>query len=196
VKSLVDKASVMRDALMAELESNRRLVRLLGAIFCILAMYIVAGLNDKNENLAISLAQMQSQASRSVDADDLQRWAERLATEEETQSVLVKGCWTAPSARLASADMQTLLQQLTGTYSIDNVRLTLSPPLAHKIGRREAWEIRAQIVGKATSSNLLSFVDALDKPSSYFAVERLLFSENRNGLLNLMLYACFVEDSQ
>jgi len=196
VKLLADKASMMQGALLAELGSNRRLVRLFLAVFYILAIYIVFGLNDKNESLAIVLAQMESQASRSVGLDDLQRWAERLATEEETESVLVKGCWSAPSAGLASADMQTLLQQLTGTYLIKNVRLTLSPPLTHEIAGREAWEIRAQIVGKATSSNLLSFVDALDKPSSYFAVERLLFSENRNGLLNLMLYACFVEDPQ
>jgi hypothetical protein len=196
VKLLVDKASVMRVALMAELESNRRLIRLLWATFYILAMYIFAGLNDKNESLAIVLAQMERQASRSVDVDDLQRWAERLVTEEETQSVLVKGCWSAPSARLASADMQTLLQQLTGTYLIKNVRLTLSPPLTQQIAGREAWEIRAQIVGKATPSKLLSFVNALDKPSSYFGIERLLFSEKRNGLLNLMLYACFVEDPQ
>jgi hypothetical protein len=187
---------MMLGVFRAELESNRRLVRLIWSGLYILAVYIVVGLYDENERLTILLDQVQSQVSRTVGINDQQRWRESLALEEQAQSVFLKRCWVAPSGGLAKADMQTLLQQLARTYEIGQVRLTLSSPIAHRIGNQAVWEVRAQMTGKATPSNMLNFVNSLDKPSAYFAVERLYFSEKRSGSLNLMLHGCFVEEAQ
>lgn len=188
-KSIVNK-------LAAEFHTNLRIRRMAWLIAYILVLYMILGLSDFNTALREKTAAMQVEISRIARGSDTteQIWTERLAAEETAQQQLTQSCWQAKNARLASADMQTELQQFYRTFDLANSRLALSDPEALELNNGIAvWVIRGDVRGRINLNRLPSLVNALESGENRFFLREVRFVRQRNsGTLDIMLAACFV----
>ena len=90
--------------------------------------------------------------------------------------------------------MQTALQQLMTSHNLVNSRLTLSAPESYSLDLGEFWLIRAQLRGRVERGTVPVLAHALIDPVRYFQIEALHYIENRSGVLELTLSACFSKE--
>jgi hypothetical protein len=180
--------------LRQEMAANTRLTRMVWLIGCILLVYVVVYIHDQNVVLQQEVTEVERQLNKVVSIGTADLWKTREDNEGQIRSTLMESCWRAPSAGIASADMQTLLQQYSTNFNISNARLTVANSESYTIDQKNAWLIRAQLVGKAERSALPVFVNAIEEKQAYFAVERLNYTEIRSGTIDLLVHACFLED--
>lgn len=181
----------------SELLSNLRLRRMVWLIGLILVCYVILGLHEFNVSLGERSIAMQSEISRIMRGAEVssEEWWGRLEDEKRVQDHLIRSCWVAKDSRLASADMQTTLQQLSTAYDLKNSKLSLSNPEDLQLDEaRNAWLIRAQVRGRIPQPRLPSLVNALENSETRFFVSEMRFVEQRkSGTLDLTLSACFIE---
>jgi len=177
-----------------ELSGNERFRRMIWLIVYILICYGIVGLGDLAGSFGESAATKRSELARlsSSSGVSLDTWEERKNTEASMQQQILGQCWSAKQSRLASADMQTALQQVARNYSLKNSRLTLSSPETMETHSGQVWQIRAQVRGRIAQRELPSLIKALEYAERSFAVEKMHFVDQRGGgSLNLTLVACF-----
>lgn len=172
-----------------ELRSNPRLIRLMWLTGYFSALLIVFNLIDASEQLASRAQRMLNDLDRvgSIGTKDV--WNDRLKEQKVYQSALLRHCGNANNAGLASADIQTVLQQLLVQYEMINSRLTISEPelAGGRLGR-----IRGQLTGRIEQGNLLPLLSRLEDPSHFFSIERLAITFNDRGdVIDLLVSSCF-----
>lgn len=187
------KMKGVADSLTSELERNDRLRRMIWLIAYIVVLYVITFLHDANNLAAQRIDTLSQQLSRIGNTDEVEVWERRLAHESDVFETLKSGCWQAKTPELASADMQTVISQLAGAYSLEAVRLDLAEPEYRLLSGTNSWLIRAQLSAKADSGVVPLLVNALESSQSFFAIERLRFIQRRGGSLDLLLAACFLE---
>lgn len=193
MRSLTESFHEYQQLLMEEISSNPRFRRMLWVIVYILFGYLMVTLYDANQVLRTQAAQLASEHGRTSELENPDLWKQRQISENQVREQLFNSCWQAPSAGIASADMQTVLQQLLVGFELTNSRLTLSEPEQYEMHDGLVWLIRAQIRGRINRANVPLLVSALENRDSFFGIDRLYFLENRSGSLDMVVKACFRE---
>ena len=125
---LAIKAATLRDQAIEEYGANRR-VRLMTwlAIYVAIVWLIVVLVEtgDIRSKKARELAVEQRIISTYESIED---WSQRLAYERDANKGLREMCWKGDSPGVASADIQTFLQQRLNEHDIKSMRLKLSEP--------------------------------------------------------------------
>jgi hypothetical protein len=104
-------------------------------------------------------------------------------------------CWQGDTPGVASADIQTFLQQRLNEHNIKNMRLKLSEPTELRPTDATLWSIRAEITGKTEKFNFPPLIAALEFGDKKFQISRLQHLDNRDGLINLLMTTCILIES-
>jgi len=172
-----------------ELAANPRLIRLvwLSGYFAVLLLGF--SLMDASEQLEANAQRMLNDLAQVGSIGTEEVWSNRLEQHKVYQSALLRHCGKATNLGLASADIQTILQQLLVRYELMNSRLTISEPdlAGGRLGR-----IRAQLTGRIEQGNLLPLIDRLEDTSYFFSIERLSVSfDDRGDVVDILVSSCF-----
>ena len=172
-----------------ELRVNPRLIRLVWLAVYFSALLVVAGLMDVNDQLGSKARKMLSDLARVSTVGNKEVWSNRLEQQKVYQSEMLRHCNKATNSGLASADIQTVLQQLLVRYELINSRLTVSEP---ELASRGLGRINGQITGRIEQGNLLPMLNSLEDPSYFFSIERLVITVNSAGdAIDLLVSSCF-----
>lgn len=172
-----------------ELRVNPRLIRLVWLAVYFSALLVVAGLMDTNDQLGSKARKMLSDLARVGTVGNKEVWSNRLEQQKVYQSEMLRHCNKAANSGLASADIQTVLQQLLVRYELINSRLTVSEP---ELASRGLGRINGQITGRIEQGNLLPMLNSLEDPSYFFSIERLVITVNSAGdAIDLLVSSCF-----
>ena len=172
-----------------ELRINPRLIRLVWLAGYCFALLFVAGLMDTNDQLGFKAQKMLSDLARAGSVGNKEVWSDRLEQQKVYQSEMLRRCNNATNSGLASADIQTVLQQLLVRYELINSRLTVSEP---ELAGRGLGRINGQITGRVVKGNLLPLLDSLENPSYFFSIERLVITVSSAGdAIDLLVSSCF-----
>ncbi len=190
------KLRALQPKLQQEIQSNARMVPMLWLIVYLAMGYLVLGMYDTNQVLRASTQQLSGELARANAVAGASVWQRRFEREEQSAHSLIEKCWVAPNKGIASADMQTVLQQVAANHRLENVRLTMAVPEEHEVSGRTAWFIRAQVRARANKGNVPPMVFALEEPAAFFAVERVRYVAGRGaGTLDLTVAACVLEEA-
>lgn len=193
--SFTQASSVFRE----EYTANQRFRRMIWVVGYVLICYLIVWLSEAADSTDVSTGTKRAELARlsANSAETIETWRERQRSEQLAQDQLLASCWVANDSRLASADMQTTLQQLAGAYGLDKPRLSLSNPEQVNVENGVAWLIRARVNGRILESKLPSLVNALENSDTRFFLSEVRFVEQRgSGTLNLTLSACFLGEAQ
>lgn len=180
-----------------ELSNNRRFRRLSWLVVYILICYGIIGMRDFANSLESSAAIKRTELSRLTRSESISpgTWEKRKYEELVVQSQLLESCWMANGPRLASADMQTILQKVTKDYSLRSSRLTLSEPESINIDKQRVWRIRAQVSGRISQARMPSMIKAIEYSVTPFSISKMHYVEQvGSGSLTLTLVACFRDE--
>lgn len=197
MSALVDiKSSLVGilDTFRGEIVSNDRFRRMIWLIGYILICYLIVGVGELGESLDQEVEARRAELSRlsSTTGVSPDTWMTRLEAEQRTQNQLLEACWPARDQRLASADMQTMLQQITSVYSPKSSRLSLSEPERLSLETRDIWQIRAQLRGRMGLERIPSLINTIENSDTPLFVKRFLYIQQRgNNTLELTVEACF-----
>ena len=192
---LAIKAATFRDQAIEEYGANRR-VRLMTwlaiyfAIIWLIVVLVEAG--DDSSKKAGQLAVEQQAISTYESIED---WSQRLAHEQGANKVLREMCWQGNTPGVASADIQTFLQQRLNEHDIKNMRLKLSEPTELRSMDGSLWSIKAEITGKTEKFNFPPLIAALEYGDKRFQISRLQHLDKRSGLINLLMTTCIATAS-
>jgi hypothetical protein len=187
---LAIKAATLRDQAIEEYGANRR-VRLMTwlAIYVAIVWLIVVLVEtgDIRSKKARELAVEQRIISTYESIED---WSQRLAYERDANKGLREMCWKGDSPGVASADIQTFLQQRLNEHDIKSMRLKLSEPTLLRSMDATLWSIRAEITGKTEKFNFPPLIAALEFGDKRFQISRLQHLDKRSGLISLLMTTC------
>ena len=172
-----------------ELMTNPRLVRLVWLSGYFSVLLFVSTLMGTSEQLGAKAQRMLDDLARVGNIGSEEVWSNRLEQQRAYQSGLLQHCRKATNQGLASADIQTILQQLLVQYDVESSRLTISEPelAGGRLGR-----IRAQLTGRVEQGNLLPLLNSLENPLSFFSIERLsIFFDGRGEVIDVLVSSCF-----
>jgi hypothetical protein len=96
---------------------------------------------------------------------------------------------------MASADIQTFLQQRLNEHDIKNMRLKLSEPSKLQSVDATLWSMKAEITGKSEKFNFPPLIAALEFGEKRFQISRLQHLDKRSGLINLLMTTCISTES-
>lgn len=182
----------LRGRFLVEFETNPRLVRMLWCIGYLLLGYIIVSIYDHNQLSRQVLLRLQAEDGRLAGVPMQSTWETRLKEEEQLRTILLEHCWQARSERLASADAQTRIQEITSRNNLEKSRLTVSTPEVFELDAGQMWFLRVSISGRIHARNLPPLVHELEDESSRFTIEQLNFIDERGGgSLTMMVSACF-----
>jgi hypothetical protein len=122
--------------------------------------------------------------------ESIEDWSQRLAYERDANKGLREMCWKGDSPGVASADIQTFLQQRLNEHDIKSMRLKLSEPTLLRSIDATLWSIRAEITGKTEKFNFPPLIAALEFGDKRFQISRLQHLDKRSGLINLLMTTC------
>ena len=172
-----------------ELAANPRLIRLVWLSGYFAVLLLVSSLMDASERLEANAQRMLNDLAQVGSIGTEEVWSNRLEQHRVYQAALLRHCGKATNLGLASADIQTILQQLLVRYDLVNSRLTISEPdlAGGRLGR-----IRAQLTGRIEQGNLLPLLNRLEDPSYFFSIERLSVSfDDRGDVVDILVSSCF-----
>jgi len=187
---LAIKAATFRDQAIEEYGANRRvrLMTWLAIYFAIIWLIVVlVEVGDDSSKKAGQLAVEQQAISTYESIED---WSQRLAHEQGANKVLREMCWQGNTPGVASADIQTFLQQRLNEHDIKNMRLKLSEPTELRSMDGSLWSIKAEITGKTEKFNFPPLIAALEYGDKRFQISRLQHLDKRSGLINLLMTTC------
>ncbi|MBO6702757.1 MAG: hypothetical protein JJ921_10470 [Pseudomonadales bacterium] len=180
------------DTWSAEVEANPRLIRMMWCIGYLLMGYIIVAIHDQNQMSRQALLSLQAEGSRLSGVPLQSTWETRLEEEELTRSKLLTRCWGARSERLASADVQTRIQEITTNNHLEKSRLTVSKPEAYELEVGQMWFLRVSISGRLYGRDLPPLIRDLEDEEAPFVIERVSFVDARGGgSLSMMVSTCF-----
>ena len=191
LSALISKVRYWVDLAAIEMRDNPRMPRMIKITGVIVALYLVLGVADQREKLEIVADRLAGEQAKLAGAAFEDSWNDRLEHEKQAFAQLAAKCWDAPSAGIASADMQTVLQRLSTNFDLQRLRLSVSVPELHDLEHGKFWPIRAQLQARVERNVLPVLVDAMEKAPKQFTIENLNFVDNRGSNLNVVLASCF-----
>ncbi|MBO6564945.1 MAG: hypothetical protein JJ956_09405 [Pseudomonadales bacterium] len=194
-RELIEELRGRADRYHAEFRSQPRLRRMALCVGALLVLYLNFGLKDYRNTAFDEQIRLVGELTRLSEAGSTELWSERYTTEVKANEALIANCWNAESARLASADLQTLLRDVLSENQVDTPRLSLGQPEALTYLDREYFEIRAQVRGRFELRMLPELLTSFSAPQKQVAVEQLSYVARRGaGTLNMTLVACFLSE--
>lgn len=181
---------------LEELAENQRLVWMIWGIGYLLVLYLIVGLYEYNQVLGDTYSRLEREAARMSGVQDEALWRERLDAEKELRDVLLGSCWSARSERLASADVQTRLQDITSENQLENSRLNMARAEVHELDPGVFWLIRANISGRIERGRVVPLVEALEAGDKHFVIEQLRYVHSKTGgSLDMTVAVCSREQA-
>lgn len=175
-----------------EVAGNLMLQRMLWVIACLLMLYGLSALQYAVDELADDAKRLHAELSRVSGTGEEEVWISRLKWERNLQEQLLRGCWSAGDSKIASAEMQTFLQQLSSKRLLRNSRLQLAEPEEIVGGGESVWVVRGQLRGRMDKRVLPGILEELESNENPLVVEQLLYQDSKGaGLVDLTAAACF-----
>ena len=181
------KLSSIRNRFLGEFVSNQRLQRMIWAIAYIIVFYFILALNDEVKLVALEARTESKNLQRLTAYDSTADWDEYRTREELVTDKLSQQLWRARTPGLASADLQTFLQEAVRKYEISNFRLKLGEPKPLSLGEATVWLIQAELIGKIARKQLPRMLADLESGDRSLSIDRLTFSPVRGNLLNMLV---------
>ena len=187
---LASRAITFRDQAIEEYGANRR-VRLMAWLAIYVAIiWLIVVLFETGDDRSKKAGQMAVEQQVISTYETIEDWSERLIHEQNTNKGLREMCWKGDAPGVASADIQTFLQQQLNAHGIKNMRLKLSEPTELRSMDATLWSIKAEITGKAEKFNFPPLIAALEFGDKRFQISRLQHLDKRSGLINLLMTTC------
>lgn len=175
-----------------ELRGNLNLQRMCWIVVFLLVTYVIFGFQQLSNQVIARSHKLQAELGRVSVASDQAVWQERLDWEQNLQEQLLSRCWTAKSETIASAEMQTVLQQLSTKHDLRRSRLQMAQPVEMLTGEKTVWVLRAQLLGGLEITAIPGLLDVIESRGNPFVVEQLRYQEGRGaGTIDLLISACF-----
>jgi hypothetical protein len=187
---LAIKAATFRDQAIEEYGANRRvrLMTWLAIYFAIIWLIVV--LVESGDDRSKKAGQLAVEQRAILTYESIEDWSQRLAYEEGANKALREMCWQGDTPGVASADIQTFLQQQLNEHDIKNMRLKLSEPTELRSTDASLWSIKAEITGKTEKFNFPPLIASLEYGNKRFQISRLEHLDKRSGLINLLMTTC------
>ena len=157
------------------------------AIAYIVAVYFILALTDEVNRVELEARSVSESLQRLSAYDSTTDWDEYKIREEKVNAELSRQLWSARTPGLASADLQTTLQEAIRKYEISNFRLKLGEPKPLSLGSAPVWLIQAELIGQISGKQLPRMLADLESSHRPLRIDRLTFAPARGNLLNLLV---------
>lgn len=182
------------NAFKKELDENQRMVSMIWGIGYLVILYLIVGLYEYNQTLAQKFSRLEKEAARISGVHDVSLWRTRLETEQTLHDALLDGCWSARSERLASADVQTRLQDITSEHELENSRLNMAKAESHEFDQGTFWLIRGNVSGRIDRGRVAPLVEAIESNDDLFVIEQIRYVHSKTGgSLDMTVAVCSKE---
>jgi hypothetical protein len=192
---LAIKAITFRDQAIREYGANRRVRLMTWLAIYVAIVWLIVVLTETGEDRSKKARQLAVEQQVISSYDSIEDWSQRLAHEQDTNRGLREMCWKGETPGVASADIQTFLQQRLIEHDIKNTRLKLSEPIELPSTDLALWSIKAEVTGKTEKFNFPPLIAALEFGDKRFQISRLQHLDKRSGLINLLMTTCIATES-
>ena len=192
---LAMKAAIFRDQAIEEYGANRRVRLMIWLAIYVAIIWLMVVLVETGDDRSEKVGQMAVEQRVISTYESIEDWSQRLVHEQDVNKGLREMCWQGDTPGVASADIQTFLQQRLNEHNIKNMRLKLSEPTELRPTDATLWSIRAEITGKTEKFNFPPLIAALEFGDKKFQISRLQHLDNRDGLINLLMTTCILIES-
>ena len=189
---LLIKAFTFRDPAVEEYGANRRVRLMVWLAIYVAIIWLIVVLVETGDDRAKKAGQLAVEQRAISTYESIEDWSQRLAHEQDVNKSMREMCWQGDTPGVASADIQTFLQQRLNEHDIKNMRLKLSEPTELPSLGATLWSIKAEITGKTEKFNFPPLIAALEFGDKKFQISRLQHLDNRDGLINLFLTTCIL----
>ena len=192
---LAMKAVTFRDQAIEEYGANRRVRLMTWLAIYVVIIWLIVVLVETGDDRSKKARQLEVEQLVISTYESIEDWSQRLDHEQNVNKALGEMCWQGDTPGVASADIQTFLQQRLNEHNIKNMRLKLSEPTELRPTDATLWSIRAEITGKTEKFNFPPLIAALEFGDKKFQISRLQHLDNRDGLINLLMTTCILIES-
>ena len=192
---LAMKAVTFRDQAREEYGANRRVRLMTWLAIYVVIIWLIVVLAETGDDRSKNAGQLAVEQRAISTYESIENWSQRLAHEQDVNKGLREMCWQGDTPGVASADIQTFLQQRLNEHDIKNMRLKLSEPTELPSMGATLWSIKAEITGKTEKFNFPLLIAALEFGDRGFQISRLQHLDKRSGLINLLMTACISTES-
>jgi len=192
---LAMKAVTFRDQAIEEYGANRRVRLMTWLAIYVVIIWLIVVLVETGDDRSKKARQLAVEQLVISTYESIEDWSQRLDHEQNVNKALREMCWQGETPGVASADIQTFLQQRLNEHNIKNMRLKLSEPTELSPTDATLWSIRAEITGKTEKFNFPPLIAALEFGDKKFQISRLQHLDNRDGLINLLMTTCILIES-
>jgi len=192
---LAMKAAIFRDQAIEEYGANRRVRLMIWLGIYVAIIWLMVVLVETGDDRSEKVRQMAVEQRVISTYGSIEDWSQRLVHEQDVNKGLREMCWQGDTPGMASADIQTFLQQRLNEHDIKNMRLKLSEPSELQSMDAALWSIRAEITGKSEKFNFPPLIAALEFGDKRFQISRLQHLDKRSGLINLLMTTCISIES-
>ena len=192
---LAMKAVTFRDQALAEYGANRRVRLMTWLAIYVAIIWLIVVLIETGDDRSKKAGQLAVQQQVISTYESIEDWSQRLAHEQDANKGMRERCWKGETPGVASADIQTFLQQLLIEHDIKSMRLKLSEPIELPSTDLALWSIKAEVTGKADKFNFPPLIAALEFGDKKFQISRLQHLDKRGGLINLLMTTCISTES-
>jgi hypothetical protein len=192
---LVMKAATFRDQAVEEYGTNRRVRLMVWLAIYVAIVWLIVGLIETGDDRSKKARQLALEQRAISTYESIEDWSQRLVHEQDANKSLRELCWQGDTPGVASADIQTFLQQRLNEHDIKNMRLKLSEPVELPSMGARLWSIKAEIIGKTEKFNFPPLIASLEFGDKGFQISRLQHLDKRSGLINLLMTTCISTES-
>ena len=192
---LVMKAATFRDQAVEEYGANRRVRLMVWLAIYVAIVWLIVGLIETGDDRSKKARQLALEQRAISTYESIEDWSQRLVHERDANKSLREMCWQGDTPGVASADIQTFLQQRLNEHDIKNMRLKLSEPVELPSMGARLWSIKAEIIGKTEKFNFPPLIASLEFGDKGFQISRLQHLDRRSGLINLLMTTCISTES-
>ena len=192
---LAIKAVTFRDQAIEEYGANLRVRLMTWLAIYVAIIWLIVVLVETGDDRLKKAGQLAVEQRVISTYDSIEDWSQRLGHEQNVNKTLREMCWQGDTPGVASADIQTFLQQRLNEHDIKNMRLKLSEPIELPPMDETLWSIKAEITGKTEKFNFPPLIASLEFGVKKFQISRLQHLDQRGGLINLLMTTCILIES-
>ena len=174
--------------LRASIEESPTLQYALPVIGLVMAFYAVDALEEANSESSRYFDQLLRQEASHRSVEVQADWQALRDREGLRFAALDENIWVAESLELASADLQSALRTIARDRVVGS-RIELVDP--EPIASTDLWIIRASLVGRLHTDEVIAFLAVLDSQEATLVTERLNYYPNRGHSVDLQVVALF-----
>ena len=192
---LVGRVATFRDQAIEEYDANRRVRLMTWLAIYVAIVWLIVALVEVSEDRSKQVGRLVTEQRVISTYETVEDWSNRLTHEQYANTALREMCWQGHTPGLASADIQTFLQQRLNEYEMESARLKLSEPIQLRPKDATLWSIKAEIIGKTEKFNFPPLIASLEFGDKGFQISRLQHLDKRSGLINLLMTTCISTES-